>query len=205
MIMNKIFYYYGTMKASKTTNLLMVYHNYEDKGIKPLLVKPETDTRTSKVTSRVGIEEKANYTVGNEHPKEVAGYILATAIEQNVPILLDECQFFSPDFVKYLCEGMKDLLSKKNRSNVCIMAYGLLKNFMGNLFKGSIAWLEFADNIREIKTICARCNSKATYNVLFKDGKVITHATSDVFIGDLEYVPMCSFCWLNTREEKGEK
>lgn len=97
--MGKTFYYYGTMKSSKTANLLMVYHNYTEKGIKPILVKPEEDTRSRTVSSRVGIEEEATYSVGKEHPKEIAGYILATAMEQDRPILLDECQFLAQNLL----------------------------------------------------------------------------------------------------------
>lgn len=38
--MIKITYFYGTMKSSKTTNLLMSYHNYLEKGIDPDLIFP---------------------------------------------------------------------------------------------------------------------------------------------------------------------
>ena len=44
--MIKITYFYGTMKSSKTANLLMSYHNYLENGIDPILVKPETDNRS---------------------------------------------------------------------------------------------------------------------------------------------------------------
>lgn len=196
--MGKVFYYYGTMKSSKTANLLMVYHNYTEKGIKPILVKPSQDTRSGDtiVSSRVGIEEEATYIVGKEHPKEVAGYILETAMEQDRPILLDECQFFSPEFINALCLGNSIRVKRDTSENGVIMAYGLLTNFGGKLFDGSKAWLENADDIREIKTVCDYCNKKATHNLLLVDNKpYFDTSKGDTIIGDTNYKVVCSEHW----------
>lgn len=197
--MGKVFYYYGTMKSSKTANLLMVYHNYMEKGIKPILVKPSQDTRSGDtiVSSRVGIEEEATYSVGKEHPKEIAGYILATAMEQDRPILLDECQFFSPEFINALCLGNSIRVKGDASENGIIMAYGLLTNFGGKLFEGSKAWLENADDIREVKTICDYCGKKATHNLLLVDGKpYFDTSKGDTIIGDTNYKVVCSDHWI---------
>lgn len=197
--MGKVFYYYGTMKSSKTANLLMVYHNYTEKGIKPILVKPSQDTRSGDniVSSRVGIEEEATYSVGKEHPKEVAGYILATAMKQDRPILLDECQFFSPEFINALCLGNHIRVKGDTNKNGVIMAYGLLTNFGGKLFEGSKAWLENADNIREVKTICDYCGKKATHNLLLVDNKpYFDTSKGDTIIGDTNYKVVCSDHWV---------
>lgn len=202
--MGKVFYYYGTMKSSKTANLLMVYHNYVDKGIKPILVKPEEDTRSTKVSSRVGIEEEATYIVGKEHPEETSGYILETAMEQDRPILLDECQFFSPDFVRKLCLGNLMRVRGDQSENGIIMAYGLLTNFGGTLFDGSKAWLESADDIREVKTVCDYCGKKATYNLLLVDGKpYFDTSKGDTIIGDTNYKVVCSDHWLKFKVQQG--
>lgn len=196
--MGKVFYYYGTMKSSKTANLLMVYHNYMEKGIKPILVKPSQDTRSGDtiVSSRVGIEEEATYSVGKEHPKEIAGYILATAMEQDRPILLDECQFFSPEFINALCLGNHIRVKGDTNKNGVIMAYGLLTNFGGKLFEGSKAWLENADNIRQVKTLCDYCGKKATHNLLLVDNKpYFDTSKGDTIIGDTNYKVVCSEHW----------
>lgn len=191
--MIKVFYNYGTMKSSKTANLLMVYHNYQDKGINPILIKPALDTRSKYVESRVGIKEKADYVVHNNgHFEETAGHIFETARYNNQPILLDEAQFFDPKFVKKL-GYLAHSYDGKDANNVSIMAYGLLTNFMGRQFKGSSAWIEEADDIREIKTVCELCNHKATRNALFKEGVMVTNSDTDVVIGDLQYKVLCPY------------
>lgn len=200
--MIKITYFYGTMKSSKTANLLMSYHNYLEKGIDPILVKPETDNRSghTMIKSRVGVKEKADYVVVNgKHNNETASYIFETARYNNSPIILDEVQFFSPLFIKTLCELAHSY--NGDSKDISIMAYGLLTNFMGKLFKGSKVWLENADNIREIKTVCAYCNHKAVYNALFKNNKLVTDADSDIVIGDSQYKSLCPYHYLKAKYE----
>ena len=200
--MIKISYLYGVMKSSKTANMLMTAHNYLEKGVQPILIKPEVDSRSGNGTieSRIGIKEKADYIVVNDkHGKERAGYIFETAISNNEPILLDECQFFEESFIKTLCELAHSY--NNDSEDISIMAYGLLTNFMGKLFDGSKVWLENADNIREIKTVCAFCNHKAVYNALFKDNKLVVENDSDIVIGDDEYRSLCPYHYLKFKNE----
>lgn len=204
--MIKISFLYGTMKSSKTANMLMTAHNYLEKDIQPILVKPETDSRSGydTIESRVGIKEKADYiVVSDNHGKERAGYIFETARHNDQPILLDECQFFDESFIKTLCELAH--LYNNDSKDISIMAYGLLTNFMGKLFDGSKVWLENADNIREIKTVCAFCNHKAVYNALFNGNKLVTDGDSDIVIGDDEYRSLCPYHYLKAKNESLER
>lgn len=190
--MGKVFYYYGTMKSSKTANLLMVYHNYTEKGIKPILVKPQSDTRSGEKTiaSRVGISEEADYVIPSDLPdySDWVYELVGDACINNRPVLIDECQFLSPIFVNELCDSTEGLT---------IMAYGLLTNFGGNLFEGSKVWVERADDIREVKTICDYCGKKATHNLLLVDGKpMFDTSKGDVVIGDTNYKVVCSEHWI---------
>jgi len=200
--MIKISFLYGTMKSSKTANMLMTAHNYLEKGVQPILVKPETDSRSDHgmIESRVGIKEKADYVVVNDdHGEEKATDIFKTAISNNQPVLLDESQFFAESFIKTLCELAHSY--NNDSKDVSIMAYGLLTDFMGKLFDGSKAWVENADNIREIKTVCAYCNHKAVYNALFKNGKLVIDGDSDIVIGDDEYKSLCPYHYLKAKNE----
>ena len=198
--MIKISYLYGAMDSSKTANLLMTCHNYEAKGVNPLLVKPALDTRSKYIESRIGLKKVADYVVKKGNAIADSEKIFKKAIKDDRPILLDECQFFEPEFINNLCDLVHSYWLGKAK-NVSVMAYGLLTNFMGKLFDGSKTWIENADNIREIKTICAFCNHKAVYNALFKDGKLVTDGDSDIVIGDNEYKPLCSCHYLKAKNE----
>jgi len=198
--MIKTSYFYGTMNSSKTANLLMTCHNYEAKGVNPLLVKPALDTRSKYIESRIGLKKVADYVIAKGNAVADSEKIFKNAIKDDRPILLDECQFFEPEFINNLCELAHSYWLNKAK-NVSIMAYGLLTDFMGKLFDGSKAWLENADNIREIKTTCAYCNHKAVYNALFKDGKLVIDGDSDIVIGDDEYKSLCPYHYLKAKNE----
>ena len=198
--MIKISYFYGVMDSSKTANLLMTAHNYESKGIVPLLVKPALDTRSKYIESRIGLKKVADYVIAKGNAIADSEKIFKNAIKDDRPILLDECQFFEPEFIDNLCELAHSYWLNKAK-NVSIMAYGLLTDFMGKLFDGSKAWLENADDIREIKTTCAYCNHKAVYNALFKNGKLVIDSNSDIMIGDDEYKSLCPYHYLKAKNE----
>ena len=43
--MSKLYYRYGAMNCGKTTLLLQAAHNYEERGMKVIIMKPEVDTK----------------------------------------------------------------------------------------------------------------------------------------------------------------
>lgn len=198
--MIKITYFYGTMNSSKTANLLMTCHNYESKGINPLLVKPALDTRSKYIESRIGLKKVADYVITKGNAIADSEKIFKNMIKDDRPLLLDESQFFEPEFIDNLCDLAHSYWLDKAK-NVSIMAYGLLTDFMGKLFDGSKAWVERADNIREIKTVCAYCNHKAVCNALFNDGKLVVDSDSNIMIGDNEYKSLCPYHYLKAKNE----
>lgn len=209
--MTKVFYYHGTMDASKSANLLMTCHNYEEKGVKPILIKPALDTRSKFIESRIGLKKEADFVVLNDLNKteinHLADIIVKTAISKDSPILLDECQFFGPLFVRSLVFSSRMSNEVVNWENNSIIAYGLLTDYTSHLFEGSKAWLEVADDIREIKTTCAYCGNKAVYNGLFEDDKLITNGDTNIIVGDSEYKALCPYHYLKlkARCEKSKK
>ena len=56
--MAKLYFYYSTMNAGKSTILLQSSYNYRERGMNTLILLPEIDTRggAGKVSSRIGIE-----------------------------------------------------------------------------------------------------------------------------------------------------
>ena len=60
--MAKLYFYYSSMNAGKSTSLLQSAYNYQERGMTPLLLTAEIDNRYSvgKVTSRIGLEAGAH-------------------------------------------------------------------------------------------------------------------------------------------------
>ena len=61
--MAQLYFKYGAMGSSKTANALMTRFNYEERGQRTLLVKPQLDTRDGDhmVHSRIGLEHPCIY------------------------------------------------------------------------------------------------------------------------------------------------
>ena len=58
--MAKLYFYYSTMNAGKSTALLQASHNYEERGMRTLLYTARLDTRDGgRIHSRIGIEREA--------------------------------------------------------------------------------------------------------------------------------------------------
>ena len=57
---SKLYYRYGAMNSGKTTLLLQVAHNYEERGMKVLILKPKIDTKgDNKIVTRIGLKRKS--------------------------------------------------------------------------------------------------------------------------------------------------
>ena len=59
--MAKLYFYYSSMNAGKSTALLQSSYNYRERGMNTLVLAPALDDRfgAGKVTSRIGIETDA--------------------------------------------------------------------------------------------------------------------------------------------------
>jgi thymidine kinase len=178
----KLFFYYSSMNAGKTTTLLQSAHNYRERGMRPLLFTPRLDTRATegRITSRIGLDAEA-------HAFTPADDLHAIVRDQAEPIhcvLVDEAQFLSRAQVFQLGE-IADALG------VPVLAYGLRTDFQGNLFEGSLHLLAWADKLVEIKTIC-HCGSKATMVLRTDpDGNVLREGAQVEIGGNERYVSVC--------------
>ncbi len=60
--MAKLYFYYSTMNAGKSTALLQASHNYEERGMRTLLYTARVDTRDGgRIASRIGIAREARH------------------------------------------------------------------------------------------------------------------------------------------------
>jgi thymidine kinase len=79
--------------------------------------------------------------------------------------------------------------------NIPIICFGLRSDFQGKPFPGAAYLLTLADDIEEIKTICA-CGRKATMNVRFDSQGQRVHEGEQVDIGgNGKYVQVCARCF----------
>jgi thymidine kinase len=183
--MAKVYFYYSAMNAGKSTSLLQSSHNYIERGMRTLLLKPEIDQRAgyAKIASRIGLSADARVF------SEDTDLLELTRGEKNQEgldcVLVDEAQFLTNTQVKQLCDVADHL-------NVPVLCYGLRTDFQGKLFPGSAALLGWADNLIELKTICHCCGSKATMNLRTDTyGKAIREGEQVEIGGNERYVAVC--------------
>lgn len=142
--MAKLYFYYSAMNAGKTTHLLQSSHNYRERGMQTLILSSSLDDRFGQgvVKSRIGIESPS--IIFNQKED------LFDLVDQHAPVdcvLVDEAQFLSKAQVYQLTEVVDKL-------DIPVLAYGLRTDFQGELFEGSQYLLAWADEMRELKTIC---------------------------------------------------
>lgn len=182
--MAKLYFYYSSMNAGKSTALLQSSYNYRERGMNTLILAPALDDRygTGKVTSRIGIESGATTFSKNDNLLDIVeDHARQSPIHC---VLIDEAQFLTRDQVFQLSDVT-------DRLNVPVLAYGLRTDFQGEPFEGSKYLLAWSDNLKEIKAIC-HCGTKATMVLrLDGDGEVITEGSQVEIGGNDRYVSTC--------------
>lgn len=182
--MAKLYFYYSSMNAGKSTALLQSSYNYKERGMNTLILAPQLDDRygEGRVTSRIGIDSKATVFTNEDDLFTVVDAAHAEASLHCV--LVDEAQFLTRDQVYALSEVTDKL-------RIPVLAYGLRTDFQGEPFEGSKYLLAWSDNLKELKAIC-HCGSKATMVVrLDGSGQVVTEGSQVEIGGNDRYVSMC--------------
>lgn len=189
----KVYFEYGTMGSSKSSQLLMIANNYRHKGVPTYLIKPAIDNRDSEdeIVSRVGLKHKVTHVYKGPSIEQDIGMMetVQDAIDHDGVVFIDEAQFLPYKDVRDLYSETLKLTKGIKCENFCIMAFGLLTDFNDRLFDGTRGWIEVADSLREIKNICAYCNSKATRNLLLNKPD---NLSGNILVGDSQYLPVCS-------------
>lgn len=184
--MAKLYFRYGAMNSGKSTALIQVAHNYEERGQRVLIVKPATDTKSPAVLSRIGVDRDVDLVAGPE--VAVRDRVLAGRVPPVDCVLVDEAQFLAPAQVD-------DLFRLAVEDGVPVIAYGLRSDFRTRGFPGSIRLMELAHSIEELKTIC-RCGRKAILNARTVDGGFTQSGDQVAIEGDVGYESMCGSCYL---------
>ena len=192
--MAKLYFHFSTMNAGKSTLLLQASHNYREGGMATYLITAQFDNRAGhgRIASRIGIGEEADtFAPGEDMFEKIRNRLSQGPV---ACIFVDEAQFLSKDQVWQLARAVDDL-------KVPVMCYGLRVDFQGNLFPGSAALLAWADEMREVRTIC-HCGKKATMVIRRgPDGRALTAGEQVVIGGNETYVSLCRKHW---REAVGD-
>ena len=177
--MAKLYFYYSTMNAGKSTALLQAAYNYAERGMSTRLFVARLDDRAGgRIASRIGLTAEAERFHADTDFWELLRDSKAHCV------LIDEAQFLSVTQVRQLARVVDEV-------NIPVMCYGLRTDFRGELFPGSAALLAWADTLTELKTICY-CGRKATMVVRVSPDGVVERAGQQVEIGGNDrYVSLC--------------
>lgn len=190
--MSKLFYRYGSMNSGKSTALLQVAYNYEERGQTVLIVKPAVDTKAgTAIQSRLGVERVVDFTVSEEENLFDKFVNFSEKVNKKIDcLLIDEAQFLTREQVNeafYIAVELK----------IPVLAYGIRGDFKSNAFTGSGRLLEISHSLEELKTIC-RCGRKAMFNARIINGSFVREGDTVAIDGqDAEYESLCGSCYLN--------
>ena len=195
--MSKLYFRYGAMNSGKSTNLMQVAHNYEERGMKVVLIKPSTDKKGGdKLVSRLGVERKVDLLINDDQNV----YDEVKKWEDNKYkidcILVDEVQFLKSHQIDELFEVAVCL-------DIPVICYGLRTDFKMQGFEGSTRLLLLAHSIEELKTIC-KCGRKAVLNGRKINGKFVFEGEQVAIdnVDNVEYESLCGHCYFKFKNEK---
>ena len=194
--MSKLYFRYGAMNSGKSTNLMQVAYNYEERGMKVLLIKPSTDKKGGdKLVSRLGVARKVDLLINDD--QNIYNEVKKWQDEKYKIdcILVDEVQFFKAYQIDQLFEIAVCL-------DIPVICYGLRTDFKMQGFEGSTRLLLLAHSIEELKTIC-KCGKKAILNGRKINGKFVFEGEQVAIdnIDNVEYESLCGHCYFKFKNQ----
>ena len=194
--MAKLYFYYASMNAGKSTTLLQADFNYRERGMETMLWTAALDNRydIGAITSRIGLKADAHRFTPET---DMRGDVLAEHRRRPLAcVLVDEAQFLSRDQVL----GLARLADE---DDIPVVTYGLRTDFEAQLFPGSAALLGLADALVELKGVC-ECGRKATMNLrVDADGRAVLEGAQTEIGGNDRYVALCRKHFMAARADAG--
>ncbi len=182
--MAQLYFYYSAMNAGKSTSLLQSSYNYQERGMRTLVLTAAIDNRfgVGIVSSRIGLSSPAElYNQDTDLLKIISEEHFSQTLHC---VLIDESQFLTRQQVEQLTDVVDGL-------DIPVLCYGLRTDFQGELFSGSQYLLAWADKLVELKTIC-HCGRKANQTLrLDEQGRALHDGAQVVIGGNERYVSVC--------------
>lgn len=194
--MSKLYFRYGAMNCGKSTNLLQVAHNYEERGMNIIIIKPKTDTKGGNtVVSRLGVTREVDMLLSeNENIYHEVEMWINKNGKMNC-ILADEAQFLKR-------HQIDELFEIAVKMDIPVICYGLRTDFQMNGFEGSERLLLLAHSLEELKNIC-NCGKKALLNGRKINGRFIFEGKQVAIDNEdnVEYEALCPKCYYDFKEQ----
>ncbi len=181
--MAKLYFYYASMNAGKSSHLLQADFNYRERGMATMLWTAALDSRSEgMVRSRIGLESDAHkFTPETDLWAAVSDAHAASKLDC---VLVDEAQFLQSQQVWQLAR-------LADEAGIPVLCYGLRTDFQGALFPGSTVLLGIADALVELKAVC-HCGRKATMNLrVDAEGNAVKQGQQTEIGGNDRYVALC--------------
>ena len=187
-VMAKLYFYYASMNAGKSTTLLQANFNYHERGMRTMLWTAAIDNRSGQrgadhaIESRIGLHAGAHrFAPGTD----LFGLIREAHEREALScVLVDEAQFLTPAQA-WQCADVAD------KVGIPVLCYGLRTDFRGELFPGSAVLLGIADALVELKAVC-HCGRKATMNLrVDAQGRAVSEGAQTEIGGNDRYVALC--------------
>lgn len=182
--MAKLYFYYASMNAGKSTTLLQADFNYRERGMATMLWTAAIDDRGGDraIESRIGLHANAHRFDGATDLWERV--TAAHRVEPLACVLVDEAQF--------LTEGQVWQLARlADEAKIPVLCYGLRTDFQGELFPGAKVLLGIADSLVELKAVC-HCGRKSTMNLrVDESGAAVSQGAQTEIGGNDRYVALC--------------
>ena len=195
--MSKLYFRYGAMNSGKSTHLMQVAHNYEERGMRVILIKPSTDKKGGdKLVSGLGVERKVDILCEKKMDiyEEIKKW---QEVKFKIDcILVDEVQFMTKEQVDQLFKIAVVL-------DIPVICYGLRTDFMMEGFEGSTRLLLLAHSIEEMKTIC-KCGRKAILNGRKINDEFVFEGEQVAIdnIDNVQYESLCGHCYFKYKNNK---
>lgn len=192
--MSKLFFRYGAMNSGKSTAMLQVAHNYEERDQSVVLVKSLVDTKgNDQIVSRLGVTRTADILLSPGRDLRAALHERETEAGRRIAcVLVDEAQFLTP-------EQVDQALAVAVLDGIPVVAFGIRTDFRTRAFPGSQRLMEVAHSLQEMKTIC-RCGNKAIFNARLGERGILREGDQVMIDGEqARYEALCARCYLEAK------
>ena len=182
--MAKLYFYYASMNAGKSTTLLQANFNYHERGMATMLWTAQLDDRGGEkaIESRIGLHSQAHRFAADTdlHERVMAAH----KVEPLACIMVDEAQFLTEPQVWQLAR-------LADQAGIPVLCYGLRTDFQGELFPGAKLLLGIADSLVELKAVC-HCGRKSSMNLrVDESGAAVKQGAQTEIGGNDRYVALC--------------